>query len=193
MNSINGGTLTLFLLLMNFIISYLKKVQKMHSNCFHLAIEGGDLIKTISFYTDVLGCKLGPCEKDKWQDIDFYGNELTLHKSTPRKFKSHERTLHSVDMGAVCVPHFGIHLPWNVYEDVKVKILKVKQFYDPPYIRFQGLDTQQETFFVEDPNFNMIEIKSIQGTYYNNEDIYSFNNKTRKDAEANIQGELWET
>ena len=39
-------------------------------------------------------------------------------------------------------------------------------FYDKPYIRFEGKETQQETFFVEDPNYNMLEIKSIQGTYY---------------------------
>ena len=40
--------------------------------------------------------------------------------------------------------------------------------YDEPYIRFEGLDTQQETFFIEDPNYNMLEIKSIQGSDYNN-------------------------
>lgn len=160
------------------------------SNCFHLAIEGGDLYKTLSFYTDVMMCKLGPKEEGKWQDIDFYGNELTLHASTPRKFKSHERTLHNVDMGAVCVPHFGIHLPWNIYEKVKERVKHLGYFYDAPYVRFEGKDTQQETFFVEDPNYNMLEIKSIQGTYYNNKDIDSFNNKTQKDDR---QGELWDT
>jgi len=163
------------------------------SNCFHLAIEGGRLETTLPFYTDLLMCKLGPFEKGKWQDIDFYGNELTLHESTPRRFKSHERTLHNVDMGAVCVPHFGIHLPWNIYSEIKTRVKQTdhfNSFYDAPYVRFEGEDTQQETFFVEDPNFNMLEIKSIQGTYYNNEDIDSFNNKTQKDI---LQGELWES
>ena len=69
-------------------------------------------------------------------------------------------------MGAVCVPHFGVHLPWDVYAKVKQRIEEKIGFYDNPYIRFEGKDTQQETFFVEDPNFNMLEIKSIQGTYY---------------------------
>ena len=32
---------------------------------------------------------------------------------------------------------------------------------DTPYIRFEGTDYQQETFFVEDPNFNVLEIKSM--------------------------------
>lgn len=136
------------------------------SNCFHLAVEGGNLKNTLPFYTSVLGCKLGPSEEGKWQDIDFWGNELTLHESTPRNFKSPERGMHAVDMGAVCVPHFGIHLPWDVYVKVKRRVEASVGFYDEPYIRFQGKDTQQETFFVEDPNFNMIEIKSIQGTHY---------------------------
>jgi uncharacterized protein len=139
------------------------------SNCFHLAIDGGDLKKTLPFYTDVLKCKLGPFEEGKWQDIDFWGNELTLHQSIPRSFKSPERGMHAVDMGAVCVPHFGIHLPWIQYNNIKMHI-KYSQFemYDEPYIRFEGLDTQQETFFIEDPNYNMLEIKSIQGSDYNN-------------------------
>ena len=33
------------------------------------------------FYVDVLGCKLGNREEDKWVDVDFWGNELTLHKT----------------------------------------------------------------------------------------------------------------
>ena len=137
------------------------------SNCFHLAIEGGDLKKTLPFYTDVLKCTLGPSEENKWQDIDFWGNELTLHETTPRAMRSSERQLHAVEMGAVCVPHFGIHLPWTQYNNIKNHI-KYSSFdyYDKPYIRFEGLNTQQETFFIEDPNFNMLEIKSIQGTYY---------------------------
>ena len=87
----------------------------MMSNCFHLAIEGGKLTDTLPFYTDILGCTLGPSEEGKWQDIDFWGNELTLHETTPRMVKSPERGMHAVDMGAVCVPHFGIHLEEEDY------------------------------------------------------------------------------
>ena len=136
------------------------------SNCFHLAIEGGNLKTTLPFYMDILGCKLGPFEKGKWQDIDFWGNELTLHESEPRQTKSPDRHRHHVDMGEVCVPHYGIHLPWRHYVIVKDNVEKSVGFLDKPYVRFKGKDTQQETFFVEDPNYNVLEIKSIQGTYY---------------------------
>ena len=51
------------------------------SKPFHLAIPAGNLDTAIDFYKNVLGCKLGNGEKDKWIDVDFWGNELTLHKT----------------------------------------------------------------------------------------------------------------
>ena len=138
------------------------------SNIFHLAIPGGSLPTTIPFYTEILGCELGPYEKGKWQDIDFWGNELTLHETAPRLIKGAERERHDVEMGQVCVPHYGIHLDWEIYCQVKESVLKTGKFLDAPYIRFEGQVTKQETFFVEDPNLNVLEIKSLQGTYYKN-------------------------
>ena len=138
------------------------------SNIFHLAIPAGNLSVTIPFYIEILGCKLGPHEKEKWQDIDFWGNELTLHESTPRVEKGPERERHNVEMGKVCVPHFGIHLEWGIYNQVKDSVLKTVGFLDAPYIRFEGQVTKQETFFIEDPNLNVLEIKSLLGSYYKN-------------------------
>ena len=131
------------------------------SNRFHLAIEAGELSNTVKFYTDVLGCQLDMSEEGKWQDIDFWGNELTLHETTPREGKGPERERHSVDMGEVCVPHLGIHLPLDEYLKVKARVESTVGFLDTPYIRFENTDYQQETFFVEDPNYNVIEIKSM--------------------------------
>lgn len=131
------------------------------SNCFHLAIEAGDLEVTRQWYVDVLGCKLDMAEEGKWQDIDFFGNELTLHSSTPRKAKGPERSRHEVDMGKVCVPHFGIHLEEEDYQRVRANVKQWAGFLDKPYVRFEGTDYQQETFFVEDPNFNVLEIKQM--------------------------------
>ena len=133
------------------------------SNIFHLAIEGGDLSVTVPFYTDVLGCALGPAEAGRYQDIDFWGNELTLHESNPRASKKDHagRERHEVDMGKVCVPHFGIHLPREVFDQVKAHIEQHVDYLDKPYIRYKGQDTEQETFFVEDPNYNVLEIKTL--------------------------------
>ena len=129
------------------------------SNAFHLAIPAGDLSTATKFYTDILGCKLGNGEDDKWVDVDFWGNELTLHK-TDMKLPN-ER--HDVDMGKVPVPHFGVHLKKEVYEKIKANIeLNKIKFIDKPYTRFKGTEFEQNTFFVEDPNGNVLELKTFE-------------------------------
>lgn len=129
------------------------------SNRFHLALEAGNLEKTLPFYTDILGCKLDMNEEGRWQDVDFWGNELTLHESQPRTTPDWNK--HSVDMGQVSVPHFGIHLPYDEYIQIRDRVSNTIGFLDPPYTRFVLTDYQQETFFVQDPNFNVLEIKSM--------------------------------
>ena len=128
------------------------------SRPFHLAVPAGDLKTATKFYTDILGCKLGNREEDKWVDVDFWGNELTLHK-TDMKLPN-ER--HDVDMGNVSVPHFGVHLSRKDFDTLKQRLKdKGAKYYDEPYLRFKGTKYEQETFFVKDPNENILEIKTL--------------------------------
>jgi extradiol dioxygenase family protein len=131
----------------------------MSSNRFHLAVEVGDLSSAIAWYQKVLGCELDMAEEGKWQDINFWGNELTLHASEPRA--AGVRNRHSVEMGEVCVPHFGVHLSMQDYIKVRANVEANNGFLDTPYVRFAGTEYQQETFFVEDPHFNVLEIKHM--------------------------------
>ena len=128
------------------------------SRPFHLAIPAGDLDVAISFYQNILGCKLGNKEEGKWVDVDFWGNELTLHKTHTKLPK--ER--HAVDMGSVSIPHFGVHLDKEVFERIKtnLKTNNIKYF-DEPYVRFEGREEEQETFFLEDPHGNVLELKTF--------------------------------
>ena len=129
---------------------------------FHLAIPAGDLHNAIYFYCNILGCTKGNSEikpPDSWCDINFWGNELTLHASSWHK-QTGER--HNVDMGAVLVPHFGVHLEANEFKDLKEKLLQENvEFVDKPYIRFEGDVLEQETMFIKDPNDNIIELKTM--------------------------------
>jgi extradiol dioxygenase family protein len=129
------------------------------SNPFHLAIPAGDLSVATKFYVDVLGCKLGNGEANKWIDVDFWGNELTLHK-TDMKLPN-ER--HDVDMGNVPVPHFGVHLDQEVFNKIKENLQSNNiKYLDEPYIRFKGKKEEQETFFIKDPHGNILELKTLQ-------------------------------
>lgn len=124
----------------------------------HLAIPAGDLKNTLKFYTDVLGCTLGAGEEGRWQDVNFWGNELTLHQSE----EAMPAVRHDVDMGAVLVPHFGVHLSEEDFAGVKQRIADAGlQYIDEPYRRFKGGEQEQETFFINDPNNNVLEIKTM--------------------------------
>ena len=129
------------------------------SNPFHLAVPAGDLSIATNFYEKILGCKLGNREEGKWVDVDFWGNELTLHK-TEMKLPN-ER--HDVDMGNVPVPHFGVHLNKDVFKQIKENIKENNiKYLDKPYIRFKDKPEEQETFFIEDPHGNVLELKTFQ-------------------------------
>ena len=93
------------------------------ANTFHLAILAGDLDTAIDFYCNVLGCTKGNSEikpPDSWCDINFWGNELTLHSSCGGDVTG-ER--HNVDMGNVSVPHFGVHLDAGVFKSLKERLI----------------------------------------------------------------------
>ena len=131
------------------------------SNPFHLAVPAGDLNTATKFYVEILGCKLGNREDGKWVDVDFWGNELTLHK-TEMKLPN-ER--HDVDMGNVPVPHFGVHLDKKVLKKIKENLQSNNiNYLDKPYIRFKGKKEEQETFFIKDPHGNILELKTLQNS-----------------------------
>jgi extradiol dioxygenase family protein len=97
-------------------------------------------------------------EAGRWVDINFWGNELTLHQSEERL----PTVRHDVDMGAVAVPHFGVHLSESDFETLKARLAKHDiDYIDPPYRRFKGNEFEQETFFIKDPNGNVMEIKTM--------------------------------
>ena len=129
---------------------------------FHLAIPVGDLDKAIEFYCNVLECKKGNSEDNppnSWCDIDFWGNELTLHASSCKQTNEQ----HNVDMGNVSVPHFGVHLGAEEFKALKERIVHNNiKFIDEPYIRFEGTGLEQETMFIEDPNGNTLELKTMK-------------------------------
>ena len=134
------------------------------SNRFHLAIPAGDLKVALRFYCDLLGCRKGHSEtgsRDGWVDIDFWGNELTLHVSNPGESMQGNR--HNVDIGNVVVPHFGVHLSGADYANLKLRLYGHKvTFINKPYIRFAGTVYEPETFFIADPHGNVLEIKTMK-------------------------------
>ena len=130
------------------------------ANRFHLAIPAGDLDVAIEFYCDILGCEKGNSESN-WVDINFWGNELTLHATNPNEKRTGE--CHDVDMDNVSVPHFGVHLDAESFKTLKDKLITSNvEFVHKPYIRFKNEIFEQETMFVADPHNNVLEIKTMK-------------------------------
>ena len=131
------------------------------SNRFHLAIPVGSIEESKKFYCDFLGCEAGSFEEGKWQDINFWGNELTLHSS--EEFEKIESKRHNVDMGNVTVPHFGVHISAEDFANLKERLAEHKiKYIDEPYVRFEGTELEQETMFIADPYGNAMEIKTMK-------------------------------
>jgi len=126
---------------------------------FHIAIPVHNLDECRAFYRDVLHCEEGR-SSDHWVDFNLFGHQLVIHY----KPKS-EDDLHSnpVDGKSVPVPHYGVVLPWETFQDFSEE-LKSKNidFIIEPYVRFEGQVGEQATMFFADPAGNALEFKAFK-------------------------------
>ncbi|MAO08957.1 MAG: glyoxalase [Alteromonas sp.] len=126
---------------------------------FHLAIPVNALAANRHFYRDTLGCTEGR-SSDHWVDFDFFGHQLVIHL---KETASEETTSNPVDGNEVPVPHFGVVLDMETFQqlasDLKSKNI---QFIIEPYIRFEGQVGEQATMFFKDPAGNALEFKAFK-------------------------------
>ena len=126
---------------------------------FHLAIPVWNLKACRKFYKEVLGCTEGRSNSN-WVDMSLFGHQLVLHF----KPKSNEEThVNEVDGKQVPVPHFGVILEWDIFQQF-ARVLKNKgiDFIIEPYTRFEGETGEQATMFFLDPSGNALEFKSFR-------------------------------
>ena len=127
---------------------------------FHLAIPVSDLEKCRKFYREVLRCEEGRSDTH-WVDFDFFGHQLVIHyKPAEEKNENHHN---AVDGHDVPVPHFGVVLPWETWEQLSNNLREQGiQFVIEPYIRFKGQVGEQATMFFLDPSGNALEFKAFK-------------------------------
>lgn len=125
---------------------------------FHLAIPVTNLEECRLFYRDVLNCEEGR-SSIHWVDFNFFGHQLVIHLDENKK----KAVSNSVDGKEVPVPHFGVVLEWDVFQDF-AEDLKSKHidFIIKPCIRFEGLVGEQATMFFKDPSGNALEFKAFK-------------------------------
>ncbi len=133
---------------------------------FHLAIPVKNLEESRLFYGQLLECEEGRSTKH-WIDYNFFGHQLVCHISKTIAKASCENP---VDNKQVPIPHFGVVLEMEKWQELRDKLIKHKiKFVVKPYIRFKGKAGEQATMFFYDPSGNALEFKAfndIQGELF---------------------------
>lgn len=129
-------------------------------NPFHLAIPIHDVEECRVFYRDVMRCEEGRSDTN-WVDFNLYGNQIVIHK-----VEGHQKPINptnGVDGKAVPVPHFGVVLSMEQFDDLANHLKSHNvEFVIEPYIRFKGLVGEQATMFFFDPAGNALEFKAFK-------------------------------
>lgn len=126
---------------------------------FHIAIPVQNLEKCRTFYRDILHCKEGR-SSESWVDFDFFGHQLVIHQKDD--FVA-QKTSNPVDGHDVPVPHFGVVLTWQDWQDLSERLKTANtKFVIEPCIRFQGKVGEQATMFFNDPENNALEFKAFK-------------------------------
>ena len=128
---------------------------------FHLAIPVYDVPLARAFYRDVFGLEEGR-SAEAWVDFNFFGHQLVIH-SHPKTPSQENVTTNPVDGHDVPVPHFGVVLEWQQWEDLAERLKSFDtKFVIEPYIRFKGQVGEQATMFLLDPCGNALEFKAFK-------------------------------
>lgn len=122
----------------------------MDTPIFHLAIPVKNITEAKTFYVEGLGCEVGR-ESDRAIILNFYGHQLVAHATTEKL----------TPPNGIYPRHFGMIFPteaaWEaVWKRASDRALKV---YQTPKHRFPGELTEHQTFFLEDPFYNLLEFK----------------------------------
>lgn len=130
----------------------------MAKNLFHYAFPVDDLAAARSFYGGVLECKEGR-SSEHWIDFNLFGHQIVAHLASNGDAVRHRN---EVDSDQVPVPHFGVVLPMDEFNELAVN-LKAKgvEFIIEPKIRFKGEIGEQATMFLLDPSGNALEFKAF--------------------------------
>lgn len=128
------------------------------TNLFHLAFPVHDLTAAREFYGGVLECEEGR-SSDRWVDFNLYGHQIVTHLVPD---SSGVRAHNPVDKDDVPIPHFGVVLPMDEWNELAERLRsKGVKFVIKPKIRFAGEVGEQATMFFLDPSGNALEFKGF--------------------------------
>ena len=127
---------------------------------FHLAFPVHDIAAARRFYGGLLQCPEGRSD-EQWVDFDLFGHQIVAHYSADAT--AVENISNPVDGHSVPVPHFGVVLPWDQWQQLSARLTAAEvDFVIEPYLRFEGQTGEQATMFFLDPSGNALEFKAFR-------------------------------
>lgn len=129
---------------------------------FHLALPCANIEETTEFYTSVLGCKVGRSD-ETWVDLDLFGHQLVFHYCGGEILG---RYFNPVDQHQVPLPHFGVLLKPDAFDQLAERLRSRVKFVIEPYRRFKGTPGEQDTLFFYDNNGYALEFKAFADDQY---------------------------
>ena len=129
---------------------------------FHLAFPVRDVEEARRFYVEVLGCNEGRSD-ELWVDLDMFGHQIVAHYKPAKESASNDAHHNPVDGHDVPVPHFGVVLAWETWQQLADRLKAAgTKFVIEPYVRFEGEVGEQATMFFLDPSGNALEFKAFK-------------------------------
>ena len=101
---------------------------------------------------------------EHWIDFDMFGHQLVTHLNPELGIAGQVSTIsNGVDGHGVPVPHFGVVLTLDEWEQLRHRVVEfVQEFIVEPYTRFAGETGEQRTMFFTDPSGNALEFKAFR-------------------------------
>ena len=128
------------------------------NNLFHLAFPVKNLEESRAFYGGILGCEEGRSSA-QWIDFNLFGHQIVAHLAPEVAGVRHKN---EVDADHVPVPHFGVVLPMDEFQNLAERLKREGvEFIIEPKIRFAGETGEQATMFFLDPSGNALEFKAF--------------------------------
>ena len=123
-------------------------MRDIHDAC-HIAIPARDLDEALEFYVFGLGAKLARRYPDRIT-LDFFGDQVVCHLSE------------TVDPPEGLYPrHFGVtfreRADWDRLRELAER--RKLPFFAEPFLRFEGMVEEHESFVLQDPSHNLLEFK----------------------------------
>tara|TARA_B100000780_G_scaffold133094_1_gene93333 strand:+ start:426 stop:863 length:438 start_codon:yes stop_codon:yes gene_type:complete len=128
---------------------------------FHLAVPVRNIAESRVFYGQLLGLNEGR-SSEEWIDWNLYGHQLVTHLN-PNLGPEGKVSVHvnGVDGKGVPVPHFGVVLTLEDWQQLAQRLTGKVRFIIEPHTRFKGEAGEQSTLFFSDPSGNALEFKAF--------------------------------